>query len=119
MADYITTRDYADLHGLPIETVRTWTKQKKIPFIKVGNSIMIDRTTPIPAKMKKRTFAEIEAAKSVVENRKLKVVIRKAYYIAVEDSSGKELISDFTFLNKADAERIGAKMKREVEGRGK
>ena len=32
MADYITTREYADLHGLPIETVRTWTKQKKIPF---------------------------------------------------------------------------------------
>ena len=49
----------------------------------------------------------------------LKVKIVRAYYIAVEDSSGKELISDFTFLSKADAERIGAKLKAEVEGRVK
>lgn len=120
MADYITTRQYADLHGLPIETVRTWTKQKKIPFIKVGDSIMIDRSEPIPAKRKKRSRVEIETAKAVAEvDRKiLHVEIQRAYYVAVVDNSGKEITSDFTFLSKAEAEKLGAKMKREVEARG-
>ena len=120
MADYITTRQYADLHGLPIETVRTWTKQKKIPFIKVGDSIMIDRNEPIPAKRKKRSRVEIETAKAVaeVDSRILHVEITHAYYVAVVDNSGKEITSDFTFLSKAEAEKLGAKMKREVEARG-
>lgn len=61
--DYITTREYADMHGLPLETVRTWTKQKKIPFIKVGDSIMIERSAPIPAKRKagRKSKAELAA----------------------------------------------------------
>ena len=120
MADYITTRQYADLHGLPIETVRTWTKQKKIPFIKVGDSIMIDRSEPIPAKRKKRSRVEIETAKAVaeVDSRILHVEITHAYYVAVCDNSGKEITSDFTFLSKAEAEKLGAKMKREIEARG-
>lgn len=121
MADYITTRQYADLHGLPIETVRTWTKQKKIPFIKVGDSIMIDRSEPIPAKRKKRSRVEIETAKAVaeVDSRILRVDIQRAYYVAVVDNSGKEVVSDFTFLSKAEAEKLGAKMKKEVEGKQK
>ena len=120
MADYITTRQYADLHGLPIETVRTWTKQKKIPFIKVGDSIMIDRSEPIPAKRKKRSRVEIETAKAVaeVDSRILHVEITHAYYVAVVDKSGKEITSDFTFLSKAEAEKLGAKMKKEIEARG-
>ena len=119
MADYITTRQYADLHGLPIETVRTWTKCKKIPFIKVGDSIMIDRSEPIPAKRKKRSRVEIETAKAVAEvDRKiLHVEITHAYYVAVCDNSGKEVVSDFTFLSKAEAEKLGAKMKREIEAK--
>ena len=121
MADYITTREYADMHELPLETVRTWTKQKKIPFIKVGASIMIDRSTPIPAKMKKRSRAEIETAKALsqADGKILRVEIQRAYYVAVVDNSGKEITSDFTFLSKAEAEKLGAKMKREAEERGK
>lgn len=120
MADYITTREYADMHELPLETVRTWTKQKKIPFIKVGASIMIDRSTPIPAKMKKRSRAEIETAKALsqADGKILHVEIQRAYYVAVVDNSGKEITSDFTFLSKAEAEKLGAKMKKEVESRG-
>ncbi len=115
--DYITTREYADMHGLPIETVRTWTKQKKIPFIKVGNSLMIERSTPIPAKRKKRSKIEIETDKALaaVDSKMLHVEIKHAYYIAVCDKSGKELVSDFTFLSKAEAEAIGKRMKKEVE----
>ena len=116
MPDYITTREYADLHGIPLEKVRSWTKFKRIPFIKVGNSIMIERSTPIPTKMKKRTNAEIAAAKSKAESRKLKITITRAYYVAVEDRTGKELVSDFTFLTKAEAQKIGERMKKEVEG---
>ena len=119
MADYITTRQYADLHGLSIETVRTWTKQKKIPFIKIGDSIMIDRSEPIPAKRKKRSKAEIEMANAIAtaDSRILHVEIQRAYYVAVVDNSGKEITSDFTFLSKAEAEKLGAKMKREIEAK--
>lgn len=113
--DYITTRQYADLHGLPIETVRTRVKQNKIPFIKVGNSIMIDRKTPWEARQAGRPCKDSQQPK--VDNRKLKVRITRAYYVTVEDSTGKEVASDFTFLTKADAEAIGKRMKKEVEGR--
>lgn len=111
MSDYITTREYADLHGLPLETVRTWTKCNKIPFIKVGNSIMIDRNTPIPEKRKpgrKSNAEKTEAATYEVE-------ITRAYHIAIVDSSGKEVISDFTFLPMDEAVKIGERMKKEVE----
>lgn len=116
MADYITTRQYADLHGLPIETVRTWTKCSKIPFIKVGDSIMIERDTPIPAKKKSGRKPMSEQAK--VGKTKYKIEIQRAYYVAVCDNSGKEITSDFTFLSKSEAEKLGAKMKREIEARG-
>ena len=47
MAEFITTREYADLHGLKLETVRAWVKRGRIPYVKVGNRVtMIDRTTP-------------------------------------------------------------------------
>lgn len=42
-SDYITTREYANLNGLSIETVRARCKRGTMPFIKVGDSIMIDR----------------------------------------------------------------------------
>ena len=117
MGDYITTRQYADFHGLPIETVRTWTKQKKIPFIKVGDSIMVERDTPIPTRRKRRTKEEMEkdAALAAVEGRFYHVEIKQAYYVALCDSSGKEVTSDFTFGSKADAEALGKRMKKEVE----
>lgn len=120
MADYITTRQYADMHGIPLETVRTWTKAKKIPFIKVGDSIMIDRSTPTPKKRKpgrksKDELKEIEEIEEIC-SKTYKVKITRAYYISIEDGRGKEVASDFTFLTKADAEKIGAKMKKEVEG---
>ena len=47
MAEFITTREYADLHGLKLETVRAWVKRGRIPYVKVGGRVtMIDRTTP-------------------------------------------------------------------------
>lgn len=113
--DYITTREYADMHGLPIETVRTRVKQNKIPFIKVGDSIMIDRNTPWDSRKVGRPRKDAEQSR--VDSRKLRVRITRAYYIAVEDSTGKEVASDFTFLTKAEAEKIGARMKSEVEGK--
>lgn len=45
-SDYITTREYADLNGLSIETVRARCKRGTMPFVKVGDSIMIDRNYP-------------------------------------------------------------------------
>lgn len=114
--DYITTREYADLHGLPIETVRTRVKQNKIPFIKVGDSIMIDRKTPWETRQVGRPRKDAQQPK--VDSRKLKVRTTRAYYVTVEDSTGKEVASDFTFLSKAEAEKLGAKMKREIEARG-
>lgn len=121
MPDYITTRQYADMHGLPLETVRSWTKFKRIPFIKVGDSILIERSTPIPERRKGGRKTKEEKVRAEVENfmntRNLKVKITPAYYIAIEDASGKELTSDFTFLSKAEAVKIGAKMKKEVEGK--
>ena len=116
MPNYITTRQYADLHGLPIETVRTWTKCNKIPFIKVGDSIMIECDTPIPAKKKSGRKPMSEQAKVVKP--KYKIEITRAYYVAVVDNSGKEVTSDFTFLNKQEAEKLGKKLKAEVENRG-
>ena len=121
MPDYITTREYADMHGLPLETVRTWTKAKKIPFIKVGDSIMIDRSTPTPKKRKpgrksKDELKEIEEIEEIC-SKTYKVKITRAYYISIEDGTGKEVASDFTFLTKAEAEAIGKRMKSEIEGR--
>lgn len=113
--DYITTREYADLHGLPIETVRTRVKQNKIPFIKVGDSIMIDRKTPWETRQVGRPRKDAQQPK--VDSRKLKVRITRAYYVTVEDSTGKEVASDFTFLTKADAEAIGKRMKLEIENK--
>lgn len=119
MADFITTRQYADLHGLPIETVRTWTKKGKIPFIKVGDSIMIEKDTPIPAKRKPgvKTEAEKDLAEfnRMFKSKKLTVKIVPAFYVSVEDGTGKEVASDFTFCGKEDAKKLGEKLKREVE----
>lgn len=113
--DYITTREYADMHGLSIETVRGRVKRNQIQFIKVGDSIMIDRNTPWDSRQVGRPRKDAQQSK--VGSRKLKVRITRAYYIAVEDSTGKEITSDFTFLTKAEAEKIGARMKSEVEGK--
>ena len=118
MPDYITTREYADMHGLPLETVRTWTKNGKLAHIKIGDSIMIDRSTPTPEKRKpgrksKGELKEIEEIRS----KTYKIKITRAYYVAVEDASGKELVSDFTFLTKDEAKKIGERMKKEVEGK--
>ena len=117
--DYITTREYADLHGLPIETVRARVKRNQIPYIKVGDSIMIDRNTVWEER--KKTGRIPNAVKQAAEKSrksKLKVTIKKAYYVAVVDNSGKEVTSDFTFLSRSEAEKLGAKMKKEVEARG-
>jgi len=117
MADYITTKEYAALHNLNIETVKARIKRKQLPHIKFGSAVMIDRNTPWEERSKARKpKADVEIAKA--NSRILHVEIQRAYYVAVVDNSGKEITSDFTFLSKADAERIGAKMKAEVESRG-
>lgn len=117
MADYITTKEYAALHNLNIETVKARIKRKQLPHIKFGSAVMIDRNTPWEERPKARKpKADVEIAKA--NSRILHVEIQRAYYVAVVDNSGKEITSDFTFLSKAEAEKLGAKMKREIEARG-
>lgn len=121
MNDLISMREYAALHGLPIETVKTRVKQNQLPVVRFGKSVMIDKNTPWEARRKTGRIPNAVKAQSKVANSrksKLKIKITRAYYIAVEDSSGKELISDFTFLNKDEAKKIGERMKAEVESRG-
>ncbi len=82
---------------------------------------MIERSTPIPAKRKPgvKSVEEKEIAEfnRMFKSKQFKVKITRAYYISIEDGTGKEVASDFTFLTKADAEAIGKRMKSEVEGR--
>lgn len=121
MADYITTRQYAELHGIPFETVRTWTKNGKLPTIKIGGSVMIEASAPIPAKRKPgvKTVEEKELAEvSKLREKRYSVKITHAFYVSVEDGTGKEVASDFTFCGKEDAKRLGEKLKAEVESRG-
>ncbi len=119
MNDLISMKEYAELHGLPVETVKTRVKHNQLPVVRFGKSVRIDKTTPWEER--KKTGRIPNAEKSKVESRKskLKIRITRAYYISVEDSSGKEITSDFTFLNKQEAEALGRKLKAEVEGRGK
>ena len=118
MADYITPKEYAALHGISYEAVKTRIRYNLIPYIKVGRSNMIDKNTPWLEI--KKSGRPPKNAKSKVESRKSKVKIQitKAYYVAVVDNSGKEITSDFTFLSKVEAEKLGAKMKKEIESRG-
>lgn len=118
MADYITTRQYADMHGLNIETVKARIKRKQLPHIRFGKSVMIDRNTPWEERSRARkSKAEVETNKALaaVNSKMLHVEITRAYHIAVVDKSGKELVSDFTFLSKAEAEKTGKRMKKEIE----
>lgn len=116
MPDYITTKEYAALHNLNIETVKARIKRKQLPHIKFGSAVMIDRNTPWEERPKARKpKADVEIAKA--NSRIFHVEIQRAYYVAVVDNSGKEITSDFTFLSKAEAEKLGAKMKKEVESR--
>jgi len=114
MADYITTREYADLHGINFETLRTRVKQNKIPHIKIGDSILIDRNTPWEKRYRGRP--KVEGHKPA-EEQTYEVEITRAYHIAVVDSTGKEIMSDFTFLPMSEAVKIGDRMKKEVEGK--
>lgn len=116
MADYITTKEYAALHNLNIETVKARIKRKQLPHIKFGSAVMINRNTPWEERSKARKpKADVEIAKA--NSRILHVEIQRAYYVAVVDNSGKEITSDFTFLSKTEAEKLGAKMKREIEAK--
>ena len=85
------------MHGLPLETVRTWTKNGKLAHIKIGDSIMIEKSTPLPEKRKPGRKTKEEKVRAEVENfmnsRNLKVKITPAYYIAIEDASGNILCS--------------------------
>lgn len=119
MANYITLKEYAEAIGVPFRTVQTRARQKQIPTIKVGNSVMIEKSTPWEARKVGRLTNEEQEAKSVNDKQKHKVVVQKVYYVAVCDNSGKEITSDFTFLNKQEAEALGRKLKAEVEGRVK
>ena len=118
MSNYITLKEYAEAIGVPFRTVQTRARQKQIPTIKIGNSVMIEKSTPWEARRVGRLTNEEQEAKLVSGKQKHKVVVQKAYYVAVVDNSGKEIKSDFTFLSKSEAEKLGAKMKREIEGRG-
>lgn len=120
MPDYVNAREYAEIHGLNIETVKARIKRKQIPFVRFGSAVMLDRNEPwLERSRTRKPKSEVQAAKAKAENPKYHVEIRKAYYVALCDSSGKEVTSDFTFGSKADAEAIGKRMKQEAEKRGK
>ena len=113
MPDYVNAKEYAAIHNLPYEAVKTRVRYNLIPFIRVGRSTMIDKNEPwVEMKRGKQKGAKVDSRKP-----KYKVEITRAYYVAVVDSKGKEIVSDFTFLSKAEAEKLGAKMKKEVEGK--
>ena len=117
MGDLITLQQYAEMVGVPFRTVQSRARQGQIPSVKIGNSVMIDKSTPWEFKKAGRKSAaeqsEVDSAKQ-----KYKVEVRKVFYVSVCDSSGKEVTSDFTFGSKADAEALGKRMKKEVEDRG-
>lgn len=46
IGDYLTSSEYAKLHGLPLQTVRTRLKKGQLPHIKSGNRIYIKVDTP-------------------------------------------------------------------------
>ena len=121
MPDLITMREYAALNNIKLETVKTRVKQNQLPVVRFGKSVMIDRNTPWVERKKTGRKTKEEKVRAEVENfmnsRNLKVKITPAYYIAIEDASGKELTSDFTFLSKAEAVKIGEKMKKEMENK--
>jgi len=121
MANFITRKEYAAKYGVPIETVKSWTKVGKLATVKIGSSVLVDGDTPIPAKRKPgvKTVEEKELAEvSKLREKRLSVKITRAYLVSVVDGTGKEITSDFTFLSKAEAEKLGARMKKEVEARG-
>lgn len=113
--DYVTMQEYARIHDLPFEAVKSRVRYNLIPHIKVGRTNMIDRNTPWVECPKSGRPPKDKAESS--RKSKFKVNITRAYYISIEDGTGKEVASDFTFLSKADAEKIGARMKSEVEGK--
>ena len=121
MSDLISIKEYADLHGLSIETVKTRVKHHQIPVIRFGKSVLIDRHTPWEARKKTgrptKEAAELRKIEKLVKGKALKIKITRAYYVAVEDATGKEVASDFTFLTKAEAEKLGERMRKEVEKR--
>lgn len=122
MPDYVNAREYAEIHGLNVETVKARIKRKQLPCVRFGSAVMIDRNEPwLERSRARKPKAEVEKARAVaeVDSRILHVEIQRAYYVAVVDNSGKEITSDFTFLSKAEAEKLGVKMKKEVESRGK
>ena len=46
IGDYLTTSEFAKLHGVPLQTVRTRVKKGQIPHIKSGNRIYTKVDTP-------------------------------------------------------------------------
>lgn len=121
MANFITRKEYAAKHGVPLETVKTWTKCGKLATIKFGTTVLVDGDAPIPAKLKPgvKTQEEKNLAEfnKTFKSKQLKVNITRAYLVSVVDGTGKEVSSDFTFGTKQEAEKLGEKLKREVEAR--
>ena len=120
MAKFVTRKEYAEKYGVPLETVKTWTKCGKLATIKIGAAVFVDADTPIPAKRKPgvKTVEEKELAEvSKLREKRYSVKITRAYLVSVVDGTGKEITSDFTFGTKQDAEKLGEKMKKEIEKR--
>ena len=121
MANFITRKEYAAKHGVPFETVKSWTKCGKLATVKFGTTVLVDGDTPIPAKRKPgvKTVEEKELAEvSKLREKRYSVKITRAYLVSVVDGTGKEVASDFTFCGKEEAKRLGERMKSEVEARG-
>ena len=118
VAELITLQAYAELNGVPYRTVQTRARQGQIPTFRIGSAVLIEKSTPWEArKVGKPTNAERRARESKVGSRpsKLRIKITRAYYVTVEDATGKEYASDFCFGTKEDSKRVGERLKAEVE----
>lgn len=111
MPEYVNAKEYAEIKGVPYETVKSRVRYNLIPYIRVGRSTLIDRNTPWEDVKKGRP----EKSDSKVTKSKWHIEIKKAYYVTVCDNSGRTYSSCLTLSDKADAERIGKEMKAEAD----
>ena len=111
MSDYVNAKEYAEIHGIPYEAVKSRVRYNLIPYVRVGRSTLIDLNTPWEDVKKGRP----EKSDSKPAKSKWHIEIKKAYYIAVCDNSGRTYSNSLTFSDKAEAERIGKEMKAEAD----
>lgn len=64
-----TYRDVADACAVSVRTVCDWTKQKKIPFLKVGRSVRFNPDA-VQCALQKQVIQSVGSASSKAEERR-------------------------------------------------